>query len=708
MEISRKVEGYERQLSDLVKTIKDVIRRRYITILAIAAAVLAVSVVLTMMMTPKYEAVARVRIDPSQNPLQTREQRDETSLTPEAIETEVTIMTSLDVARAVVRDLNLLRDSEFAKGIGEGADGTQMSADEKQTAVAQALLTRLSAGREKLTYIIALRFRSRDPIKAAKIVNSFADNYLKTKGGYSSGTASRQAQFYQSRLRELGAEMRQSEGRLADFRARTGLVNDTEGRVGTVADQQVPALTGSLAAAESDAAAARAAYQAAQGQVARGGIDAISQVRNSPVITALRNQRADILRSMGEVQARYGDKHPESIRVRDQLTSIDQQIKDEADRTVQSLRADAAAADARADSLRGSLGRVESQRADNTRNQAVAEGLERDAAAKREAYDKMSELALNSQQVAQSSMAQAVIVDRGQPPRDPASPNKPLFFAMGLIAGLIAGGGVVAVQEMLVSGLQTVEEVENLLGVPVLAAVPKVAKASNPADIVIEKPTSLFSESLRIARTSIFGSRSVQAPHVLALTSALPSEGKTTTSLAFARMLALNGAHTLIIDCDVRRAALRQLLPDVEVKTGLVEILHGNGTVAEAIQPSGVEGLDHLLVRQPYFSSENLFGDGKMQEILNEVRGKYDTIVLDLPPLIGLADGRLLAAMADATALIIRWSATPANAASSALGWLKTDGANPIGAIFTMVDSSAEAIGGLYYSKKYSSYYQSA
>lgn len=293
-------------------------------------------------------------------------------------------MSSLDLARTVVRELNLANDSEFAKGLDEGPDAARMGAEERETLVAQAVLKKLSVGREKLTYIIAMRFRSRDPVKSAKIVNSFADNYLKAKTGMSVGTASRQTQWYEQRLAELGNEMRAAEAALADYRARTGLVATDSPSSGTVVDQQIPALSGSLANAESNAAAAQAAYSSAREQISRGGIDSVSEVRNSPVIADLRSQRAQILRSMGEVQARYGDKHPESIRVRDQLASIDEQIRDEAARVVNSLAADAVSAQARAASLRNSLSQLEGARPEHPQRSDGAEpGARRGGEARR-------------------------------------------------------------------------------------------------------------------------------------------------------------------------------------------------------------------------------------------------------------------------------------------------------------------------------------
>ncbi|BBD99705.1 hypothetical protein SAMIE_1032060 [Sphingobium amiense] len=707
MEIVHTADAQEGKFSDLVLVITDTIRRRWITMAIVSGIILALGVTGIFMLTPKYTATARVRIDPYRNPLAQTQADAQQSLSSEAIETEVTVISSLDQARLVVRKLKLDRDPEFAEKVDTSAEAATLSAADRETAIARQLLQNLSVGREKLTYILGVSYQSTDPNKAALIANAFAEIYLQTKTGSRVGNAERQTEWFNQRLAALGREVNAADAALAQYRARAGLTEgSTPGSAGgTMVDQQVGPLSSQLATAESEAAAARASLSAALTQISRGGLDSVSEVRMSNVIGDLRRQRADILRNMGEVQARYGEKHPESVRVRDQLASVDQQITDEAQRVIGSLRANVTSAEARAASLRASMNRLEGERADNTRNAVIAEGLQREAMAKRTAYDRMSQMALESSQSAQNQIAQVVIVDRAEPPLNASFPNKPVFAALALIVALAAGAGTIAVQEMLVKGLRSVEDVENLLGIPVIAAVPKVPKSLNPADLLLEKPTSMFAESLRIARASILGVNAARQPKVIALTSALPSEGKTTTALAFARTLAMNNARTLLLECDVRRAALRPLVSNPQDRPGIVEVLHGEATVAQAIQPGDVPNLDHMLVREPYFSSEDLFGNGGMERVLEEVRGKYDLIVLDLPPLVGLADGRFLAVQADVTALIIRWDSTPGRAAASALSWLKSDGANPVGAIYTMVDSSAEAIGGLYYSKKYSAYY---
>jgi len=707
MEVSQ-LGGNDGRLSDLLLQIREVIRRRWMVLAAVTAAVFIAGTVLTFMVSPKYEAVSRVRIDPSQNPLSSNPQADQATLNPEAIETEVTILRSPDLARKVVQKLKLMSDPEFAKVIAAREGAAQLSQSDKEALVAGALLSNLSVGREGLTYILGIRFKSKDAVKAADIANAFADEYLLSKAGSTVGTAERQAQWFERRLAELGAEVKAADAAVANYRAKAGISVGAEGTFsGTVVDQQIAPLSGALATAESEAAAARASLAAAQQQIARGGLDSVAEVRNSAVISDLRRQRAEVLRNMGEVQTRYGEKHPETLRVRDQLAGLDQQIREEATRAVESLRAQADAAAARAASLRQSMGKLEGERASNTRAAVVADSLQREADAKRQAYDKMAQMSLSSTQAAQNPTAQAVVIDRAQPPLAPSFPNKPLFMALSLILGFVAGAGTVAVQEMLVTGMRTIQDVETTLGIPVLAAIPNVPKMRNPADLLLERPTSLFAESLRIARASLLGVRSGEKSQVIALTSALPSEGKTTTALAFARTLAMNGAKTLLLDCDVRRAALRQLLPNVPMKPGIVEILHGQARVEDTLMPSGdVDKLDYLLVSEPYFSSENLFGDGGMEQVIAALRDRYDYIVLDLPPLVGLADGRFIAVLADVTALIVRWDGTPASAATSALRVLQSDGAKAAGAIFTMVDAAAEAVGGLYYSRKYGTYYQ--
>lgn len=715
MDVTHEREGYEGRLSDLINVIRDTLVRRWKTMAVITGAFLALGIGLIFTMTPQFAAQSRVQIDPSRNPLaKNNGGGKDDALSPEALETEVSIASSLDVATRVVHRLKLEKDPEFAKAINP-EDYARMTQSERDAAVASALLRKITVSREKLTYIIAINASSVNAVKAARIANAFAEEYLRTKISTMTGTAQGQVKWFQDRLQKLQAEVRDADDKVAEYRASAGIVGiGTDGNgnstpsAGTIADQRVAPLSSSIATAESQAAAAQSQLAAAQQQATRGGLDSVTEVRSSPVVGELRRQRAELLRSIGEIQARYGEKHPESIRVAGQLEAVDRQIHEEGERVLGSLRANAAASQAQVASLHSSMIVLEGERARDARASVQADSLSREANAKRAEYDRLSQMLLESTQAAQNSISQAEIVGRAQPPLHPASPNKPLLLALTLLIGLAGGAGTIAVQEMMVSGLRTSEDVEQF-DLSLLAAIPMIERklAARPADLLIDKPTHIYSEAFRIARASILGVKSDKPPKIIAITSALPNEGKTTTALSFARALAIGNSKTLLLDCDVRRAALLGVLDQAPgTHPGIVEVLHGKATLNEAIRASKVENLDQLIVSEPYFSSEDLFGGERMKTILAELSQHYDKIVLDLPPLVGLADGRFLSVLADATVLAVKWDGTPSKAVESAVEWLRSDGANPIGIVFTMVDSRAQAMGSLYYSKQYSSYYQ--
>lgn len=701
-------------LQDVTTNLLGIVRRRWLLMLAIAVPLFLIALAFIAMMTPKYDAMARIRIDPSRNPLQSAQQQmPNAGLNSEAIETEVSVMSSVDLARQVVKRLKLDEDPEF--NVRPQTDASEQGNASKIDAVARRVMRSLTVQRDKLSYIIAITFRANAPDKAARIANAFAETYLEMRVGSQVGTSERQASFFSQRLAELGKEVSAAEAKTAYYRAQAGIATGGNGSAGTIVDQQIAPLSSQLATAEASAAAARSQARVAQSQLATGGIDAISEVRNSNVIADMRRQRAEIVRNMGEVDTHYGPRHPESIRVHQQVNAIDQQIGEEAKRIVNSLTAAAAAADAQVASLRGAMRSLEQQRSGSTQAQAVADGLEREAAVKRAAYDRMSELSLQSTQSSRNSIAQAEIIDRAEPPLGPTSPNKPLFGALAFIVALSIGTGVGFGKELMQGGLHTAADLEERFGLPMIAAIPvKKAKrrsngvgsdSDNPAQSLIHKPATAYGEAIRSICAAVIRPADPDCPRVVAFTSALPNEGKTTVSLSFSRVNAIMGSRTLLIDCDLRRAGLRNIVGP-NANGGLVDVLNGTLTLKQAIVADEVANLDLLLVNAPHFTAENLVGDQRMQALIEEAKQSYDQIVLDLSPLLGLVDARLLSALADVTCFIVRWGKTPPSAVEMALSTLHAHEANVAGAIYSMVDTRADVLGGSFYSKHYANYYE--
>jgi len=681
----------------LIGGIGGALRRRWKLAVLVAAIVLAAALAAILSMTPDYQAVSRIRVDPSLNPME--QEGAQSVLNAEAIETETGLMSSRALAEAVVRDLELYRDPEFA---GDDA----LTAGPPSTALisrtVNAVRRRTGIGRDQLSYIISLSFKSEDAEKAADIANTLVETYIDLRVRSNSGTSERQAGFFRERLTELAREVTVAESRLANYRASTGLPQT--GSSGTVADQQITTLSGQLASAEGEAASARSNAQVASSQLASGNVDAVAAVQGSNVIRDLRNQRAEILREKGEIETRYDSRHPEAIRVRDQLAEIDRQILDEGQRVVTSLQAQARAAAAEVGALRGRMSSLEGQRATNTRASAEAERLERDAASARAQYDRMSELSLESTQSTGAAITQVEVVDAAEPPVTPDGPPRSVLLALALLVAGGSGIGCALAVEMSRGGLRTIDDFEDVLGLRLLASIPlagrrgsrlKPRRGPDPADTITADRATLYIEAIRNLRASLSRAGGGKGK-VVAFTSAIPGEGKTETALSYARLLAINSTRVLLIDCDLRNGRVSRRLPH-RPEQGLVELLGGEIALEQAVTVDPKSGLATLSVAAAHFTSQDLFEGPAMAELLARARQEYDHVVLDLPPVLAVADARTIARHADGVCVVVRWGHTKPDATLQAVDQLRDDGVTILGGAYTMVDPDAPVMAGGYF-----------
>jgi succinoglycan biosynthesis transport protein ExoP len=707
MQISSRTDAYEARLADVVRAAKDVLRRRYLVLCTIALTITLIGINLTFFIAPRFYGVALIQIDPSRDPLAKSRNGAQSDLATEAIETRVTALQSLDLARAVVTRLNLMADpktrAEIAKAMARNPGLTN---DQQVDLVANELEKHLTISREKMTYVIAIRYSSTIPQEAALIANEFAAVYIDSMVNNNIGTAARQSVFFQNQLDQMATDARAADAKVAAVEAKTGLIAKSD-VLGSITDQQIGPLSVTMATTEGLAALARAKAMSARQLVATGKPDTIADVRQSQTIIDLKTQRMIALQSLADMQQRYGDAYPDLIKVRDQIAQIDQQLAIESKRVIASLDSEAAAAEAQAASLRGSMEGLRNRKAVEVEASVMLQSLQRDADSKHAAYDRMAQTTMDSRQASQSSFAQAQIIDAARVPDTPYFPRWSLMIILSVVAGTAFGVVVITLQEIMVSGLTSVRNIEGDLGQNLIASIPMVKNTARPADLLLSKPTSQYAEALRNARATILGVKGDNLYKIIAVTSALPNEGKTTTAFAMARTMAINGARTIIIDTDVRRAQLNSLISADPPGLGLVEVLSGTASLESAIRQTDHSRLDVIGVSRPHFTSENLFGTDRFHGILGELRQQYETIILDLPPLVGLADGRFLAALADAVVLIVKWKTTPSSAVKSAINGLQSDHANLIGVVYSMVGPKSQTYGSYAYnSAAYLKYYQ--
>jgi capsular exopolysaccharide synthesis family protein len=241
-----------------------------------------------------------------------------------------------------------------------------------------------------------------------------------------------------------------------------------------------------------------------------------------------------------------------------------------------------------------------------------------------------------------------------------------------------------------------------------LSSISEGTKNASPKSYMVDKPLSIYAEAFRSLLLSVRYAHAGKPAKVVGITSAIPSEGKTITSIGIARIAALQGERVLLVDCDLRRRSLNDALSS-EPAVGLLEVLEGSARLDDVIRKDEATGA-HLLPLAPGLDApKNLFGDERFASLLSELRSRYDLVVLDTAPVLPIVDTRVLAPLVDSMVLVARWRHTPVRAIESALKQLSAAGCHLSGLALTQVDVTAQASTGYgdagYYYDRFKKYY---
>lgn len=668
---------------------------------------LLISVNVTMMMPKLYQGHADVIINKDRAEIvpddQLAQQAGNAPPRSEEIDTETKVIESQELAGRVVDALALTQDRAFVDEVVNGGTvatirrlfgaGPARPADLRRTLV-DRLLAHVSATRLDTAYAIRIAYTDRDPQRAARIANAFADGYAQSAATAKRAENEQTLGVLRSRIEQLRVQAQADFGAVQQFRVRHDLLS---AQATSLTEQETAAYVQQLALARSAAAVDRGRADAA------GGTGEAAAV-NSAVVQSLRSQRAAISMRVADLATRYLDTHPDLITARQQLADIDAQIAAEIGRartgSSAGLASNAQATAQQVGALQGSLAAARGKLAANNQALVGLDDLTRKAGASQALYE--SYLARYKEVLARTGIekAEARVLSRAETPGRPVSPIVTLNLLLGAVVGVLLGAAAAIASESAFTGLTTGEDVENRLGLRYLGGIPLLASVGlghgDPAESLASHPGSAYAEAVRgLLGSSRLGNR--DRNQVIAVTSALPHEGKTSLALSLARSAALSGESVILIDCDIVQHGLSALVAGAagrEVapgRPGLREMMRDGITLGDAMVKDSASEAMILPITTAFAEGERLLERGNFHRMIGALREHFSVIILDTAPILPIAETREIVSLADNVVITALWRKTSDAAIRTAIRLLPLHAIGDIGVALNRMDMRKQA-----------------
>lgn len=684
------------------------IRANLVVIIAIIAAALALALVVTLLDTKRYTANASVQInDQSQQVLgdveATSEQATSSWDTERFLQTQVDVLKSRALALRVIKRLRLEGNARFY----EQMEVTAPDADASPAAIREMTIALLQGNMQvrlpRNSRIAVITFESTDPALSAQIANAFAEEFIQASLQQRFDSSSYAREFVGNQLQEAKSKLEQSERDLNTYARSAGLIRtrdagapaDTAGGAGSGASSITTASLMQLNAEASQAQARRIAAEAKLKSINSKSLLSDRDALQNPAVQNLFTERARVEAKLEDELTRHLDGHPNVRQLRAQLKSIDDQLMLAAQNVRSAARAEYEAALATERQLKAQVDALKAATL-NEQDQSVQYNLlAREADTNRALYDGLLQRYKELNASAGISTSNISIIDRADPPMMPSSPNLLKNLAYALLAGLGLAALTTFLRSQFDDTVRVPEDVEHKLELPLLGVIPR-ARDGDP-DAELADPKSPISEGYNSLRGALLYSTSHGLPRSMLVTSSQPSEGKTTSSFAIAQGLARMGRKVLLVDVDLRRPSVHRRL-SLDNEQGMTTLLTSQATLDSVIKESGHAGLSVITSGPVPPSPTELIASTRMEELIEELTGRYDVVVFDCPPILGLADAPLMSALVDGVVFVIESERARRGSLKASLRRLRTMRPMLLGAVLTMFDPSKAG-------HRYSEYY---
>jgi len=706
--------------STLREYLRVVIKRKW-TILGCLATIFGLVLIASLKTTPIYEAVGRVAINKPDNSLTAF--KDSQGYVadygdPTDLDTEVGILQSDLLALQVIKNLNLDKMPEFGGHPDTSPDSNlapdPLSLDSDKTgSLIAAFKGGLRVSLKPNTRIVEIRYQSTNPQLAASIVNMLSKTYTEQNFKTKYESTMQASDWLQKQLNDMKIKMEVSQEKLVQYQKEHGILGADEKQ--NIITEKLDELNKALTAAEAvrmekeslyrlvqsaDAATVAATAEALEA----GGTNGSGTI--APLLPVLRAKENDLKVQIADLSTQFGPAYPKIAQLNNQLKEVQSQIDTEVKKIVDRVRGQYLAAQQQEDLLDSEFEK-QKQEANKLNESAINYTfLKRDVDVNRELYEGLLQKLKEAGVTAGLKSNNVRLVDIARAPSAPTEPNIPRNLAFGFVLGLTSGIGLAFLLESMDNTVRTTEQAQVISGLPALGMIPLGSKAVGETSVagnrltvassreVVElvtqsRPHSQMAESYRALRTSLLLSTSGTPPKVIKVTSARPQEGKTTTSINTAVVLAQKGVQVLLVDADLRRPSVHKTL-GMGPRSGLSNVLTGSTTLEHAISASSILPNLHILpAGTPPPNPAELLASANMRDLLVELGEKYDHIIIDTPPTLSVTDAVVLSPRVDAIVLVIRSGQTTKQALRRARDILMQVNAHVTGVLLNAVDLSS-------------------
>ena len=697
------------------------LRRRRKLLIATTLGVFALALLFTLLQTPVYVASSHVVLNVNADQIvPDSKQAQATDLTQDSADTEIQVLQSRDLAERAATRLqagdpkvaNALIDPQpgivgrLRRAVA-GVKEQPQDAASRHDRLVEAVLDHANIQRTGTTFAVSIAFAAQDPHVAAVAANEIADTY--TNGQFTDKRSQNQEAtgFLSKRLEELRQQANADNASVQGYRIANNLLS-TSGA--SLTEQEISSYNQRVADARTEAAGDQARLATARRQLRNGSTgDDVGEAMVSPVIGSLRAKQAEVSGRLAAAQARHGDLAADVVKAKSELADVNAQIEAEIKRVMSNLEAKSQVSAGRLGAISGTLAGARGTLAQNNRAGVQLTDLQRKADASQQLYETYLNRYKELSAKEGTEHSDARMISHAVAPTFPSSPNLLLNAALGLLIGLGLGLATVFGVEVAFSGLTNGEDVERRLGLRYLGGTPLLRRkdVAKLIELPIAQPNSLFSNALHHIRSSIVYA-SADGSQVFALTSALPGEAKTATSIALARSISLGGDTVVILDCDFRRRRMSKMVQGMSGSAGLLEVLSGKATLAEAMIRDERSGAWLLPIIADGSDAGRLMTGEAMDRLLTQLRAEFRFVILDTPPILAVPETVAMLAKTDAAVMLVRWRRTADHAVRTALRMLPPEVVRVLGVVLTAIDVKREAGLGVgdasYYYNQYKNY----